>query len=129
MPKHDDDDDAMHLDMPDRPQFPQGPPLRNNGLDTPNTTFSEGETPGDRDRDRETGLVPSHAHRYSMASHYRSLLDDNTLTADKPPIPSALPSSIESAPLPKIPMIVLSIVRTSFEKEEKKTRKLGVEIF
>jgi hypothetical protein len=109
----DDSGDGLHIDMPARPQFPQGPvrhlatPLA--GVQTPATPFSEGESMGSpRMSDRR-------ALRYSMTSQYRSLLEDpsNSSTAfDKPPIPSALPlsSNDESTPLAKIPMIVLSIV-------------------
>lgn len=109
----DDSGGALHIDMPARPQFPQGPvrhlatPLA--GLQTPATPFSEGESMG------SPKISDRRALRYSMTSHYRSLLEDpnNSLTGiDKPPIPSALPlnSNDESTPLPKIPMIVLSIV-------------------
>lgn len=107
-----DDDSDMHIDLPARPQFPQGPSrptalTPNAALDTPNTPFSEGDpfsSPGDPE-----ATIP----HYSLASHYRTLLDDQNAPSDKPPIPSALPTSsgIESTPLPKIPMIVLSIVR------------------
>lgn len=109
-----DDDDDMRIDLPARPQFPQGPTRAtslmppNAGLETPMTPFSEGESV----------LTPDDGRRMlrpSMSSHYRTLLDEpngGPLSSDRPPIPSALPisSSDESTPLPKIPMIVLSIV-------------------
>lgn len=109
-----DGDGDMRIDLPARPQFPQGPTRAtslmppNTGLDTPTTPFSEGESLLSPDDGRR-------ALRSSMTSHYRTLLDDpdsGPLSSDRPPIPSALPisSSDESTPLPKIPMIVLSIV-------------------
>ena len=107
------DSGGMHIDVPSRPQFPQGPGRHLAphlaGLPTPPTPFSEGESMGSpRINDRRP-------LRYSMTSHYRSLLEEPKEGAsgfDKPLIPSALPQSAddESTPLPKIPMIVLSIV-------------------
>src|ERR1700733_3025889 len=105
------DNGGLHVDMPVRPQFPQGParPVAPPaGISTPPTPFSEGESMGSPRSNERRPL------RHSMTSHYRSLLEEPKDGSgwDKPPIPSALPltANDESTPLPKIPMVVLSIV-------------------
>lgn len=120
-------DDEMHIDIPAGPQYPQGPSRATHAR----TSSAVVDTPDARDDDDED-TTPGAAGRWTPnpttyeanLPRYRSLLDDpNSKFREEPPaIPSALPihSAYESAPLPKIPMIVLSIVGVAFFDERPK---------
>jgi hypothetical protein len=103
----------MHIPLPP-PAFPQGPhshPVQQQ--DTLSSPIPYAETPNSLSTPpRLVSFSGTRQPRGYGFLRYQSLLSDDDIDPpERPPIPSALPTAhTDTTPLPKIPMIVLSIV-------------------
>ncbi|KAF9513810.1 hypothetical protein BS47DRAFT_1329332 [Hydnum rufescens UP504] len=103
--------DDMHISLPP-PAFPQGPPSHPiQQQDTIPTPLPYAGSPNSLSTPPRISFSDARQPRGYGFLRYQSLLtDDDSEPPERPPIPSALPTAhIDSTPLPKIPMIVLSI--------------------